>query len=92
LAGILPTRKAKEVNDSEVESLFKCIYKVIAKGLEYGGSSDENFVNVLGQDGEYQQHFLAYGQEKKKCSKCDGIIVKIQLGSRGTYYCPKHQK
>ena len=91
-AGINPKRRAKDITKSEAEKLYKAIFEVINKGLKYGGSSDENFVNVLGQDGEYQQHFLAYGQEKKKCSICDAIIEKIQLGGRGTYFCPKHQK
>ncbi len=92
LAKILPTRRAKDITKKEAEELYKRIFEVIDKGLKYGGSSDENFVNVLGQDGEYQQHFLAYGQEKKKCSVCGGTIKKIQLGGRGTYFCEKHQK
>jgi len=92
VAKINPQRKAKEVTKEEAEFLYKAIYQVIGKGLKFGGSSDENFVNVLGQDGEYQQHFLVYGQEKKKCSMCNGIIQKIQLGGRGTYFCDKHQK
>jgi formamidopyrimidine-DNA glycosylase len=91
-AGINPKRPAKQIAKEEAEKLYKAIFEVINKGLELGGSSDENFVNVLGQDGEYQQHFLAYGQEKKKCSVCGSIIEKIQLGGRGTYFCPKHQK
>lgn len=91
LANILPTRRGKEITKKEAEVLFKCIYDVINKGLKHGGSSDENFVNVLGQDGEYQQHFLAYGQDKKKCQKCGGFVKKIQLGGRGTYFCDKHQ-
>jgi formamidopyrimidine-DNA glycosylase len=91
-AGISPKRKAKDIIKPEAEKLYKAIFEVINKGLKYGGSSDENFVNVLGQDGEYQQYFLAYGQEKKKCAICGAIIEKIQLGGRGTYFCPKHQK
>lgn len=92
LAKILPTRKAKDITKDEAKELYKYIFEVIDKGLRYGGASDEDFVNVLGQDGEYQQHFLAYGQNKKKCSICGGEIKKIQLGGRGTYYCEKHQK
>ena len=60
--------------------------------MEYGGSSDENFVNALGQEGAYQNHALVYGKKGKKCSKGDGIIEKIKLGGRGTYFCPKCQK
>lgn len=92
MAGVDPRRKASSLSKEEIEKLYEAILKVLKKGLKYGGSSDENFVNVLGQDGEYQQHFLAYGQEKKKCSVCGSTIEKIQLGNRGTYFCPAHQR
>lgn len=91
-AGISPKRRAKDVSKEEAKTLYKAIFEVIEKGLKFGGSSDENFVNVLGQEGQYQQHFLAYGQEGKKCPICGGTIEKIQLGGRGTYFCEKHQK
>jgi formamidopyrimidine-DNA glycosylase len=92
LAGIDPRRKAKTLTDLEIERLFKAIYEIIKKSLAYGGSSDENFVNALGQEGKYQDHALAYGKKGEKCSICGATIEKIQLGGRGTFFCPKHQK
>jgi len=92
LAGIDPRRKGKTLTDSEIEKLFNAIHAVIKKSLNYGGSSDENFVNVLGQEGNYQNHTLVYGKEGEKCSICGSIIQKIQLGGRGTYFCPSHQR
>jgi formamidopyrimidine-DNA glycosylase len=92
LAGINPRRKGKTLTDQEAEKLFNAIYKVIKKSLSYGGSSDENFVNALGQEGNYQNHTLVYGKRGEKCSICGATIEKIQLGGRGTYFCPKHQK
>jgi len=92
LAGIDPRRKGKSISEEEARKLFEAIHEVIKKSLNYGGSSDENFVNVLGQEGNYQNHTLVYGKKGEKCSICGGIIEKIQLGGRGTYFCPKHQK
>jgi formamidopyrimidine-DNA glycosylase len=92
LAGIDPKKKGKDLTNEEAEKLFKAVYEVINKSLSYGGSSDENFVNALGQEGSYQNHTLVYGKRGEKCSICGAIIEKIQLGSRGTYFCPKHQK
>jgi formamidopyrimidine-DNA glycosylase len=91
-AGISPKRPAKQITKEEAKNLYEAIFEVIEKGLAFGGSSDENFVNVLGQDGEYQQHFVAYGQQGRRCSMCGGTIEKIFLGGRGTYFCGKHQK
>jgi len=92
LAGINPARKGKSLSDTELKNLFKAIYRVINKSLSFGGSSDENFVNALGQDGNYQNHTLVYGKKGQKCPKCSLIIQKIQLGNRGTFFCPKCQK
>ncbi len=92
LAGIDPRRKGKSLTEEETKKLFEAVYTVIKKSLNYGGSSDENYVNVLGQEGNYQNHTLVYGKKGEKCSVCGSIIEKIQLGNRGTYFCPKHQK
>jgi formamidopyrimidine-DNA glycosylase len=92
LAKISPARKAKSLNDTELKNLFKAIFEVINKSLSFGGSSDENFVNALGQDGAYQNHTLVYGKKGQKCPKCSSIIHKIQLGGRGTFFCEKCQR
>jgi formamidopyrimidine-DNA glycosylase len=91
-AKIDPRRKAKTLTGKEIEKLYSSILQVLQKSLDYGGSSDENFVNALGQEGNYQKHALVYGKEGEKCPLCRGIIQKIQLGGRGTYFCPACQK
>ena len=90
-AKIDPRRKVKTLSKEELRKLYDAIYFVIKKGLEYGGSSDENFVNALGQEGKYQNHFLIYGRKGEKCNGCGGIVKKIKLGGRGTYFCEKCQ-
>lgn len=91
-AKIDPRRKAKNLSPAEIEKLYNSILKVLKKGLENGGASELNYVNALGQEGKYQHHFLAYGQDGKPCSHCKNIIKKISLGGRGTYLCPVCQK
>jgi formamidopyrimidine-DNA glycosylase len=91
-AQIHPERKAKDLKPEEVKKLYGSILKVLQKSLDYGGSSDENFVNTLGQEGSYQKHTLVYGREKEKCRVCGFKIQKIKLGGRGTYFCPACQK
>ena len=86
-AKIMPSRKAKSLSSQEIKKLYRSILKVLQKSLDYGGSSDENFVNALGQEGNYQNHTLIYGREGEKCRVCGGIIKKIKLGGRGTYFC-----
>lgn len=91
-AGIDPRRKGKSLADEEIKALYDAIFAVLKKSLEYGGSSDENYVNALGQEGNYQNHTLIYGKEGEKCHLCPGIIQKIMLGGRGTYFCASCQR
>ena len=92
LSNIDPRRKAKELSQKEAKNLYEAILTVLKSGLKYGGASELTFVNALGEEGGYQNHFLVYGKDGQKCSKDSTIIKKIFLGGRGTYFCEKHQK
>lgn len=91
LAEINPKRPAKSLSAAEVKKLYDAIHKVMEKGMKYGGSSELNYVNALGQEGQYQRHTLVYGRGGEICERCGGRIKKIYLGGRGTYFCEKCQ-
>ncbi|PIZ98997.1 MAG: hypothetical protein COX78_02415 [Candidatus Levybacteria bacterium CG_4_10_14_0_2_um_filter_35_8] len=91
-AGIDPRRKGKTLTKKEIKKLYDAVFYIIKKSLQYGGSSDENFVNALGQEGNYQKHALVYGKKGQKCPKCGSVIEKIFLGGRGTFFCSSCQK
>ncbi len=92
LAKIDPRRSASSLNKNEVQTLFHALEKVLKNGLKYGGASELSYVNALGQEGSYQNHFLVYGREGKPCKNCGTILKKIKLAGRGTYFCPKCQR
>ena len=93
LAKIHPEKPANKLTDVEIERLYKAIEKVLEEGLKRGGASELSFVTPDGLEGEYQEHFLAYGQEGKKCPRCNKAeFEKRKIGGRGTYYCPNCQK
>ena len=56
--------------------------------------SIKDFSSSSGKRGSFQQHFSVYGQKGKKCIKvnCRGIISKILVSNRATFYCKKCQK
>jgi len=95
-AGVDPRRSGKEVvkDGAAVKRLFRCLKRVIDKGIKYGGAtaSDDSFVNAVGLGGKYQKHFLVYEKKGKKCRRCERKIKKVKLGGRGTYFCPGCQK
>jgi formamidopyrimidine-DNA glycosylase len=92
LAKVHPEKKANQLSNEEVERLFGAIEKVLKAGIKYRGASDQYYLDALGHKGSYQDHFLVYGREGRKCFKCNGEIKKIKLAGRGTYYCPNCQK
>ena len=93
-AGILPTRYAKSLTDKDIKILRDSILRVLEEGLKYGGSSaaDEAYIKPTGEPGSYQEHFRVYQQDGQKCPKCGGIVKRIALGGRGTFFCPNCQK
>jgi len=104
LAGIDPRRRANSLSLLEIKKLYSSILAVMKKSFKYGGASELNFVNVLGQEGEYQRHSLVYGKKGKDCpngNAClqrsrlrggQGTIQKIFLGGRGTFFCTTCQR
>jgi formamidopyrimidine-DNA glycosylase len=93
-AGISPLKPAKQLNNLAIEQLRKAIIKVLEEGLKYGGSSaaDEAYIRPDTTPGEYQKHFRVYQRAGQKCLRCGRVIKRINLGGRGTFYCPKCQK
>lgn len=92
LAEVMPDRKANSLNQLEIERLYVAIKEVIELGIKCGGASASNYVNVSGVGGTYQDHFLVYKKDGKKCNKCGDLIKKMKLGGRGTFYCSNCQK
>ncbi len=92
LAKINPCRPANKITDKETKKLFQAIEKVLKTGIRYRGASDQYYLDALGRQGAYQEHFLIYRREKKKCLECETKIKKIKLGGRGTFFCPHCQK
>lgn len=92
LAKVDPRTPSKQLNNLAIQQLFNALETVLKRGLQYGGASDQYYLNAKGEKGFYQEHFLVYGKTGKPCpNKCGGIIKRIVVGGRGTFYCTKCQ-
>ncbi len=92
LAEINPKKEASKLTSEEIKKLYQAIIKVLKAGIKYRGASDQYYLDALGHKGKYQEHFLTYNREGKKCFNCGGVVKKIKLGGRGTYFCSSCQK
>mgnify|MGYP001574342635 CR=1 FL=1 len=93
LAKINPKKESRKLGKEEIENLYKAIHKVLKNGLRYAGASELSYVTARGEEGEYQNHFLAYGRDGELCKRChQAKLVKFRLGGRGTYFCPACQR
>lgn len=91
-AGISPLRLAKDMKRSELQKIIDCIKKVMTMSLKYGGSSENTYVNVEGEQGQMQNHFQVYRQTGKDCLHGCGKIIRTVVGGRGTHFCPVCQQ
>ncbi len=93
-SGVKPNKKIKKLSDKEIKKIIALGKKVISKAIILGGSSIRDFSSSSGKKGTYQQHFSVYGKKGEKCIKknCKGIIIKIVISNRSTFYCAKCQK
>lgn len=92
LAKIRPDRESSSLCSDECKKIVWALKKVVNLGIKLGGASAANYVDLRGMGGSYQKHFLVYKREGRECKNCGGTIVKIKLGGRGTFYCPRCQK
>lgn len=89
-ARINPTRLCQSLSRDEVESLYKSIKEILEEALKLGGTSIEEFTNLI--SGERGFEPKVHRREGEPCEICETPIVMIKIGGRGTYYCPKCQR
>ena len=89
-----PYKEIKKLSDNEIKKIINFTKKVLTKAIILGGSSIKDFSSSSGKKGSFQQHFSVYGKKGDKCIKknCKGMIIKIFISNRSTYYCAKCQK
>ncbi|MEK9200521.1 MAG: bifunctional DNA-formamidopyrimidine glycosylase/DNA-(apurinic or apyrimidinic site) lyase [Patescibacteria group bacterium] len=91
-AGINPRVISYQLSVEQLSLLLEKIILVLNEGIKYGGATYDDYLDLHGAGGHYQEHFRTYKQDGKACKRCGETIVKNVLGGRGTYYCPNCQK
>lgn len=92
VAKIHPETKVEKVSDNKLKELYKAVREVLSIGIDTGGSTDRNYVDVEGNKGSYLEFAQVFRREGKKCLRCGNEIEKIKVAGRGTHICPKCQR
>ena len=89
-AGLRYDRMTDSLTSQEIRRLYRSVVGILHDAIKYGGSTldDEQYVDLHGKPGEYQEHHEAYGRDKQDCRRCRNVITKAKFGGRSTYFCP----
>lgn len=85
-ARVHPGRPANSLSAAEVDALHEAIGWALDRGIEQGGA-DIRRSRAYPRDGFPAVH----ARQEEPCMRCGAAIVKVQLGGRGTYFCPTCQ-
>ncbi|MBT9175654.1 MAG: Formamidopyrimidine-DNA glycosylase [candidate division WS2 bacterium] len=91
-ARMLPNRPTNSLSPDEVKRLFDIVPEVLKEAVKYRGTTISDYRDINFNRGEYSEKLKVYKMEGKPCNDCQGIIKKIKLGGRSSYYCPDCQK
>ncbi len=88
-AGLKWERQSDSLSQQEVRRLYRAISETLQGAVKYRGSSlaDEQYVDLFGKPGEYQQHHQVYGREGQACTRCRRPIQRARYSNRSTFYC-----
>lgn len=92
-AGLRYDRMSDSLTTQEIRRLYRALVETLHDAIKYGGStlSDEQYVDIEGKAGEYQDYHQVYDRERLACRRCRTPIVKAKFGGRSTYYCEQCQ-
>ena len=91
-SGIHPGRKCSKISLSRYNMLVASIRSILQNAIDKGGTTLQDFVNVEGKPGYFEQELTVYGREKMSCIKCRSSIRRVMIAQRSTYYCPHCQR
>lgn len=91
-AKVHPAKSSQKVTKKEAKAIHEQTISVLEQAVNKGGSTIRSYTNAFGENGTMQELHQVYDKAGLACSRCGTIIEKIQLGGRGTHFCPRCQR
>ena len=93
MAGIHPQTRTDELQSGQVTKLLEALQEILRESIKHRGSTlgDKMYIDVYGQEGEHQGYFRVFGKANEACPRCGTKIEFMEIGGRGTFFCPNCQ-
>ena len=94
-ARLRPDRMSDELSPAAERRLHEAIHRILLAAIDAGGSSlgDNQYVDLFGTGGAYQDVHAVYGRTGERCRTCGvGWIRRTVSAQRSTHYCPRCQR
>jgi len=92
LTRIHPETRGNRLTKKTVKALIDNARGVVNKAIGLGGTTIRSYHSTLGIDGLFQNELYVHTKKDEPCPICQTPIIKIRVGQRGTYFCPRCQK
>jgi formamidopyrimidine-DNA glycosylase len=89
--GVHPLRPAGSLRPVQYARLRDAVREVLADGIDANGASIDDFRDLDGARGSFQDRFMVHRREGEPCIVCGTPIRKLVVGGRGTYVCVRCQ-
>jgi formamidopyrimidine-DNA glycosylase len=91
LSNINPKKKSHNLNLQECKRIVDSSKKVLNDAIKVGGTTLKDFYSADGSPGYFKIKLNVYGRNGQKCKKCKGVVTKVTINQRATFYCPNCQ-
>ncbi|MEA2347242.1 MAG: formamidopyrimidine-DNA glycosylase [Thermoleophilaceae bacterium] len=90
-ARIHPLRPVGSLRRAQLSDLRDAVVESLELGVDSNGATIDDFRDIDGARGSFQDRFLVHRREGDPCPRCGTTIKKMRAAGRGTYVCEKCQ-
>ena len=91
-ARIHPLRPVGSLRRAQLDALRDAVVETLKAGIDARGATIDDFRNLDGAEGSFQDRFMVYGRKGEPCLRCGTPIRKLRVAQRGTYVCQRCQR
>lgn len=91
-AGIHPLTLSHSLEKNELWRLWMAMREILKKAIASQGSSIRDYRDPDGSQGNFQSFHKVYGKDGEPCSVCGERIIRLRIGGRSAFLCPRCQR